>query len=95
MQTHRWPGAWTRVAPRVDDHPECTELAWMVRGGPFTRPVIARSSVGVRQTTDSGFERFVYVEVMADGLHGMGIAAFDWFRQLEWLGPVVLPGATT
>ena len=100
-QTHEWPGHWTRVAPRVADHPQGAELAWMARGHPFNRPVIARSNVGVRRTPDWAYEsptikagrheKFVRVELMADGFHGQDASVFGWFRDLEWLGPLVLP----
>jgi hypothetical protein len=48
-QTHEWPGHWMPVAPRVEDHPEGAELAWLARGHPFTRPVLARSNVGLKR----------------------------------------------
>lgn len=100
-QTHEWPGHWTRVAPRVEDHPQGSELAWMARGYPFTRPVLARSNVGVKCISPQGmgggqiiqptYGPFVRVELMADGLHGQQASDYAWFRDLEWLGPLVLP----
>jgi len=95
-QTPEWPGHWTRVAPRVEDHPEGAELAWLARGYPFTRPVVARSNVGVRRkpawvAMEPQYEQFVRVELMADSFHGQDASAFGWFRDLEWLGPLVLP----
>lgn len=102
-QTHEWPGHWARLAPRVDDHPEGAELAWMARGHPFTRPVLARSNVGVKRVSPQGidggqiikptYERFVRVELMAHGFHGVDASEYGWFRDLEWLGPLVLPNA--
>lgn len=96
--THEWPGTWSRVAPQVEDHPEGAELAWLARGYPFTRPVLARSNVGVKRAPtweafEPKFERFARVELMADGFHGQQAADFGWFRDLEWLGPLVLPNA--
>ena len=97
-QTHEWPGHWTRVAPRVEDHPQGSELAWIARGYPFTRPVLARSNVGVKRAPtwvamEPKHEQFVRVELMADGFHGQDASAYGWFRDLEWLGPLVLPSA--
>jgi hypothetical protein len=80
----------------VEDHPEGAELAWLARGYPFTRPVVARSNVGVRRkpawvAMEPQYEQFVRVELMADSFHGQDASAFGWFRDLEWLGPLVLP----
>lgn len=99
---HEWPGTWTRVAPRVEDHPSGAELAWLARGYPFNRPVLARTNVGVRKVAMPGavaagpniasaYERFVRVELMADGFHGLQASDFGWYRDLEWLGPLAVP----
>jgi hypothetical protein len=95
-ETQEWPGHWTRVAPRVEDHPQGAELAWIARGYPFNRPVLARSNVGVKRAPawvamEPQYEQFVRVELMADGFHGQDVSVFGWFRDLEWLGPLVLP----
>ena len=87
-----WPGEWTRSAPKVEDHLKGAELVWAVRGYPFTRTLVARSNVAVRVP---GFaakaERFVRMELMADGQHGVDASAYPWFADLEWRGPLVLP----
>lgn len=102
---HEWPGTWTRVAPRVEDHPSHpagAELAWLARGYPFNRPVLARTNVGARKVATPGavaagpniasvYERFVRVELMADGFHGLQASDFGWYRDLEWLGPLAVP----
>lgn len=89
-----WPGEWTKVAPQVADHPPGAELVWAVRGEPFTRPILARSNVGVRIP---GFaakaEKFVYVELMAEGFHGVHAGRYGFFDELEWRGPLMLPNA--
>ena len=101
-QTHEWPGLWwSKVPPQVEDHPQGRELAWMARGHPFNRPVIARSNVGVKfirpqgigggQSIKPTYGPFVRVELMSDGFHGVDASGFGWFRDLEWLGPLVLP----
>ena len=94
VQVPGWPGEWTRTAPKVTDHPPGAELVWAVRGEPFTRPVIARSNVGARVP---GFaakaEKFVYVELMADGFHGVDAKRYPFFDALEWRGPLLLPAA--
>lgn len=101
-QTHEWPGLWwSKVPPQVEDHPQGRELAWMARGHPFNRPVIARSNVGVKFIRPQGigggqiikptYGPFVRVELMSDGFHGVDASGFGWFRDLEWLGPLVLP----
>lgn len=93
-QIHDWPGDWTKVAPQVADHPPGAELVWAVRGEPFTRPILARSNVGARIP---GFaakaEKFVYVELMADGFHGVHAGSYGFFDELEWRGPLMLPNA--
>ena len=92
-QTYEWPGEWTKEAPRVSDHPPGAELAWLVRGHPFTRPVIARTNVGVgrlSQSTGRAYAPFVRVELMADGFHGQQASDYGFFKDLEWLGPVAL-----
>lgn len=93
-QIHDWPAVWTKVAPQVADHPPGAELVWAVRGAPFTRPILARSNVGARIP---GFaakaEKFVYVELMADGFHGVHAGSYGFFDELEWRGPLVLPNA--
>ena len=91
-QNYKWPGAWTRTAPRVEDHPEVTELVWVVRGHPFTRAVVARTNVAIRVP---GFaakaERVVRAELMADGLYGVDASGYPWFHRLEWRGPMSVP----
>ena len=93
-QVHDWPGEWTHTAPQVADHPPGAELVWAVRGEPFTRPILARSNVGARVP---GFaakaEKFVYVELMAEGFHGVHAGRYGFFNELEWCGPLVLPNA--
>ena len=93
-KTHEWPGEWTKVAPQVADHPPDAELVWAVRGHPFTRPILARTNVGARVL---GFpakaEKFVYIELMAEGFHGVDAARYGFFDELEWCGPLVLPNA--
>ena len=89
------------MPPQVEDHPQGRELAWMARGHPFNRPVIARSNVGVKFIRPQGigggqiikptYGPFVRVELMSDGFHGVDASGFGWFRDLEWLGPLVLP----
>jgi hypothetical protein len=101
---HEWPGHWTNQAPRVEDHHEGAYLAWMVRGYPFTRPVLARSNVGAKCIRPQGmgggqiippkYGPFVRVELMADSFHGQDASAYGWFRDLEWLGPIVMPNQT-
>ena len=92
--THEWPGEWTHKAPQVADHPPGAELVWAVRGHPFTRPILARTNVGARVP---GFaakaEKFVYVELMAEGFHGTHAGRYVFFDSLEWMGPLVLPNA--
>jgi hypothetical protein len=39
------------------------------------------------------YEQFVRVELMADSFHGQDASEYGWFRDLEWLGPLVLPNA--
>ena len=82
------------TGPAVADHSNGAELAWVARGWPFTRPVLARSSVGVRQLPVPGvaYGPFVRVEIMAGGLAGQDASAYPWFTGLEWLGPVLIPG---
>ena len=93
-QTHEWPGQWTKTAPQVADHPPGAELVWAVRGHPFTRPILARSNVGARiQRFASKGARFVYVELMAEGFHGVHAGHYGFFESLEWRGPLVLPNA--
>ena len=93
-QTHEWPGEWSKTAPQVADHPPGAELVWAVRGEPFTRPILARSNVGARiQRFASKGERFVYVELMAEGFHGVHAGHYGFFDELEWRGPLVLPSA--
>jgi hypothetical protein len=29
--------------------------------------------------------------LMADSFHGQDASAYGWFRDLEWLGPIVMP----
>ena len=96
MTDRKWPGNWRYAPPTVDEHLPGEELAWVARGYPFNRPVLARSDVGVRKRLETlppgaPFERFVRVELMADGFHGQDASAFGWFQGLEWLGPVALP----
>jgi len=92
--THDWPGEWTHVAPKVADHPPGAELVWAVRGSPFTRPILARTNVGVRvQGFASKTEKFVYCELMAEGFHGVHAGRYGFFDELEWRGPLVLPNA--
>ena len=87
-----WPGEWSKAAPRVEDHPEATELVWVVRGHPFTRAVVARTNIGVRyRKSDGKVSHFVRVELMADGHHGIDASKFPWFADLEWRGPLVIP----
>ena len=91
-QIHNWPGKWTHVAPQVTDHPPGAELVWAVRGHPFTRPILARSNVGVRTSAITCRpEKFVYVELMAEGFHGVHAGRYGFFDELEWRGPLVLP----
>jgi hypothetical protein len=91
-QYHKWPGAWTRTAPRVEDHCEGAELVWVVRGHPFTRAVVARTSVMVFYPGHDGMvTRAVRVELMADGLHGVDASGYPWFHRLEWRGPMAIP----
>jgi hypothetical protein len=93
-QPHEWPGEWSKTAPQVADHPPGAELVWAVRGEPFTRPILARSNVGARiQRFASKGERFVYVELMAEGFHGVHAGHYGFFESLEWRGPLVLPSA--
>lgn len=90
--TNEWPGEWKKTAPQVADHPPNAELVWAVRGHPFTRPVLARSSVGVRLPPLAyKAENFVYVELMAESFHGVHAGAYGFFKDLEWLGPLTLP----
>lgn len=104
-QTHEWPGHWTPIAPRVEDHPPNVELAWLARGYPFNSPVLARTNVGVKKSAMPGavaagdrirpeYEPFVRVELMADGFHGRQASEYGWFHDLEWLGPLVLPNVS-
>ena len=76
----------------MKDHPPGAELVWAVRGHPFTRPILARTNVGARVP---GFgakaEKFVYVELMADGFRGVHAGRYGFFNALEWRGPLVLP----
>lgn len=91
-QIHEWPGEWTKIAPKVSDHTTGAELVWAVRGKPFTRPILARSNVGSRIP---GFaakaEKFVYIELMADGFYGVSAGNYPFFAALEWRGPLLLP----
>ena len=93
-KTNDWSGEWTHEAPQVADHPPGAELVWAVRGEPFTRPILARTNVGSRVP---GFaakaEKFVYVELMAEGFHGVHAGRYGFFEGLEWCGPLVLPNA--
>mgnify|MGYP000010494289 CR=1 FL=1 len=101
MTDRKWPGNWRYAPPTVDEHLPGEELAWVARGYPFNRPVLARSNVGVRkrpyevdpETEEIRplFEQFVRVELMADSFHGQDANLFGWFKGLEWLGPVALP----
>lgn len=96
-------GEWTKLAPRVEEHRNGVELVWFVRGYPFTRPVVARSNVGVKDLGSHELEAgrviarsygpFVRVELMADGYHGQQASDYGWFKYLEWLGPIVVPNA--
>ena len=87
-----WPGEWSKAAPSVEDHREGAELVWVVRGYPFTRPVVARTNIGVRyRESDGKVIYFVRVELMADGHHGIDASKFPWIADLEWRGPVVIP----
>ena len=91
-QYHKWPGAWTRTAPRVEDHCEGAELVWVVRGYPFTRAVVARTNIGVcYRESDGKVIHFVRVELMADGHHGIDASKFPWIADLEWRGPMAVP----
>lgn len=94
---YKWPGEWTTTPPKVSDHPIGSELVWVVRGHPFTRPVLARSSVGSRIPGSfvAKAENFVYVELMAEGFHGTNASSYGFFNDLEWRGPLLLPSATT
>jgi hypothetical protein len=38
-------------------------------------------------------EKFVYVELMAEGFHGVHAGRYGFFDELEWRGPLVLPNA--
>lgn len=90
-----WPGQWVQDAPTVGQHPKGRELAWVVRGHPFTRPVLARTSVGVKKSI-RGFEPFVVVQIMADGFYGLHLHATQHeVSGLEWLGPLLIPDSAT
>lgn len=92
---YHWPGEWTTTAPSVEDHRDGAELVWVVRGYPFTRPVVARTNIGVRYRESDGkvvhFVHFVRVELMADGHHGIDASKFPWIADLEWRGPMAVP----
>ena len=88
-----WPGRWMRETPAVDHHPNGRELAWVVRGHPFTRPVLARTNVGVTRSGKS-FKPFVVVQIMADGFYGLHLHSTQpEIEGLEWLGPILMPNA--
>lgn len=98
----KWPGTWSGDPPSVAEHVfEGVDLFWLARGFPFNRPILACSNVGVRRAGQwaheagptpitPAFERFVRVELMADSFHGQDATAHGWFKDLEWLGPLVL-----
>lgn len=86
-----WPGCWSVVKPQISEHAPGVEYAWAVRGHPFTRPVLARTNVGVHKTK-SGYEKFVVTQIMADGWHGVTLPPeAPILDGLEWSGPVMLP----
>jgi hypothetical protein len=91
-----FPGEWSRTAPTVEDHSDGERLVWLARGYPFNFPIIAQSNVGVKRAPswvafEPKYEKFVRVELMADGLQGRDSSLFGWFRDLEWLGPLAIP----
>lgn len=91
-----WPGEWRKDPSSVaEHHPQGAELAWIVRGYPFTRPVLALSNVEVRKlaTPFTAYGPFVRVELMAGGFHEVDVSAISWFLDLEWLGPLRIPPA--
>lgn len=88
-----WPGRWMRETPTVEHHPKGRELAWVVRGHPFTRPVLAKTNVGVTRA-GKVFKPFVVVQIMADGFYGRPLHATQSdVAGLEWLGPILMPNA--
>lgn len=101
MRTPRpWPGTWSNLGPQVVDHRQEGELAWLVRGYPFTHAVLARSNVAVKYLGPTSLQagpviacnygQVVRVELMAEGFHDVDATPYGWFADLEWLGPLSL-----
>jgi len=78
--------------PPLPENPRLVQVYKTTGGEPFTRPIIARTNVGARV---AGFaakaEKFVYVELMAEGFHGTHAGNYGFFNRLEWRGPLLLP----
>ena len=87
-----WPGEWRTEPPTIAEHAGGRELAWLVRGYPFTRPVLARSNVGVRRlkTEHKSYGPFVFFELLADGFHRTPLEP-ESMPGLEWNGPLLMP----
>ena len=91
---HEWPGTWSKIAPRVEDHETGSRLAWLVRGFPFNFPVLAETWINVKlldRTGNGTYQQFVRVEIVADGLYGVQASEYPWYKDLEWLGPIKIP----
>jgi hypothetical protein len=94
-QSNKFPGEWRKHGPTIEEHAPSAELVWVVRGHPFTRPVIARSSVSARlfrvPPRSSYVADFIYIQLMAEGFHDVNASQYPFLKDLEWLGPLELP----